>query len=223
MTPAQEAKEYAAAHGFEIVPTDRRYTITYVHPETFNIEFVRNVGGYPAALNAMKDFIAEVNDRLMPIAIIPADAPPPRVINVAVDGTVDESQLPIESGEVVMLDTSAVSQPWAHKTPEQIRDDIMSVMKKWADSMTPQVATAKYLDKWGDFPHDDGSWDRARHRRTGYYVRSTRIGAAGAYIESDVFCGSMKAAYHLCASVKNWYLRNGIVKRHTLSVIFKRG
>lgn len=58
MTPAQEAKEFAAAHGFVISQCDRRYEIVHVaHDEAINE--VANVGGYPAALNAMKLWVTE--------------------------------------------------------------------------------------------------------------------------------------------------------------------
>lgn len=51
MTPAQEAKEYATANGFTIEPVGRRYRIARAMIPTVTIA---EVGGYPAALNAMK-------------------------------------------------------------------------------------------------------------------------------------------------------------------------
>jgi hypothetical protein len=49
MTPAQQAKEFAVANGFTIVSDDkRRYNVL------FDGSLIANVGGYPAALNAMR-------------------------------------------------------------------------------------------------------------------------------------------------------------------------
>jgi hypothetical protein len=56
-TPAQLAKEFAAAHGFSIVPRGRRYAI--VKRRHNSIVEIAEVGGYPAALNAMKRYVAE--------------------------------------------------------------------------------------------------------------------------------------------------------------------
>lgn len=57
MTPAQEAKDYAAQHGFTIITLGRRYIIN--HQESPYDTFVAEVGGYPAALNAMKRYVQE--------------------------------------------------------------------------------------------------------------------------------------------------------------------
>lgn len=56
MTPSQEAKEYAAANGFSIEPVGRRYEIWHD-----NDGFVINIGGYPAALNAMRMYIPQAH------------------------------------------------------------------------------------------------------------------------------------------------------------------
>lgn len=55
MTPAQEAKEYAAANGFTIRPDRRRYIVE--HSDSQYEGYVADVGGYQAALNAMKKFV----------------------------------------------------------------------------------------------------------------------------------------------------------------------
>jgi hypothetical protein len=47
-TPSQRAKEFATQHGFKITPNGRRYDVEHGN------ELVANVGGYEAALNAMK-------------------------------------------------------------------------------------------------------------------------------------------------------------------------
>lgn len=57
MTPAQEAKEYAAANGFTIRLSGRRYIIE--HSDSQYEGYVADVGGYPAALNAMQKFVSE--------------------------------------------------------------------------------------------------------------------------------------------------------------------
>lgn len=57
MTPAQEAKDYAAQHGFTIITLGRRYIIN--HQESPYDTFVAEVGGYPAALNAMKRYVQQ--------------------------------------------------------------------------------------------------------------------------------------------------------------------
>lgn len=53
MTPAQEAKEYAAVHGFSIETDGRRYRILY------GDNSFATVSGYPAVLNAMKRYVQE--------------------------------------------------------------------------------------------------------------------------------------------------------------------
>lgn len=50
-SPAERAKEFAADNGFEIVTVGRRYRITRNNMHNVTIT---EVGGYPAALNAMK-------------------------------------------------------------------------------------------------------------------------------------------------------------------------
>ena len=55
MTPAQEAKEYADTHGFNIQPIGRRFDIYRI----VDGAHVGNVGGYPASLNAMKRYTQE--------------------------------------------------------------------------------------------------------------------------------------------------------------------
>jgi hypothetical protein len=54
-TPAQLAKDYAVEHGFVITPVGRRYTVTY--PDAQYDTHVADVGGYPAALNAMRKYV----------------------------------------------------------------------------------------------------------------------------------------------------------------------
>jgi hypothetical protein len=56
MTPAQEAKAYAAEHGFTIVTAERKHSI-YAPGGAL----VAQVSGYPAALNAMKRDIDALN------------------------------------------------------------------------------------------------------------------------------------------------------------------
>jgi hypothetical protein len=51
MSPAEEAKQFALAHGYMIRSVDRRYDVLRA---TMPTEVIANVGGYPAALNAMK-------------------------------------------------------------------------------------------------------------------------------------------------------------------------
>jgi hypothetical protein len=51
MTPSEQAKEFARSNGFGIEPVGRRYSITR------GIEVVAEVGGYPAAINAMRKWI----------------------------------------------------------------------------------------------------------------------------------------------------------------------
>ena len=50
LTPAQEAKAFAERNGFEIKPNARRYRITRKDSDVT----IAEVGGYPAALNAMR-------------------------------------------------------------------------------------------------------------------------------------------------------------------------
>lgn len=59
MTPAQEAKEYAARHGFSIgnVVGAKRYFVYRTGGGTSDA--IAEVGGYPAALNAMKRYVQE--------------------------------------------------------------------------------------------------------------------------------------------------------------------
>ena len=52
LTPAAAAKAYAEQHGFDILPADRRYDV-WCGAEA-DAKHIANVGGYPAALNAMK-------------------------------------------------------------------------------------------------------------------------------------------------------------------------
>lgn len=63
MTPAQEAKEYAAEHGFVLgtVPKLKRYTVRMLNKATgvADGDPIADVGSYPAALNAMKRYVAE--------------------------------------------------------------------------------------------------------------------------------------------------------------------
>ena len=59
LSPAVLAKDYAAAHGFTIEPVGRRYRITYSAAQ-FDT-FVAEVGGYPAALNAMRKYSDALN------------------------------------------------------------------------------------------------------------------------------------------------------------------
>jgi len=67
MTPAQEAKAYAAANGFVLgtIPATRRYTVRVLNKATGVAidDPIAEVGGYPAALNAMKRHV-EVNSNL---------------------------------------------------------------------------------------------------------------------------------------------------------------
>lgn len=55
-TPAQEAKEYAAANGFTIAPEGRRYRVTHISGH----EFDRS--GYAACLNEMQFIIGTLGD-----------------------------------------------------------------------------------------------------------------------------------------------------------------
>lgn len=59
MTPAQEAKEFAAAHGFAILPNGRRYDIWTDYEGDEHQNHIAQVGGYPAALNAMVRYVEE--------------------------------------------------------------------------------------------------------------------------------------------------------------------
>jgi hypothetical protein len=55
-TPSQEAKDFAAANGFTITPNGRRYNVFH------NVDGgVIEVGGYPAALNAMRMYVPQAN------------------------------------------------------------------------------------------------------------------------------------------------------------------
>lgn len=54
MTPSQAAHKYAGDNGFKIVSNGRRYIISY--PAAQFDTFVAEVGGYPAALNAMRKY-----------------------------------------------------------------------------------------------------------------------------------------------------------------------
>jgi len=64
-TPAQEAKDFAAANGFTISPLDRRYVVSY--PAAQFDTFVANVGGYPAALNAMRKHMDALREAELPV------------------------------------------------------------------------------------------------------------------------------------------------------------
>lgn len=61
MTPAQEAKEYAAQNGFSIgaVVGAKRYFIYRTRNGVSHGDAIAEVGGYPAALNAMKRYVQE--------------------------------------------------------------------------------------------------------------------------------------------------------------------
>lgn len=56
MTPSQQAKDFARDNGFTIEPNGRRYDVWFA-PEGEPRNHVAQVGGYPAALNAMKAHI----------------------------------------------------------------------------------------------------------------------------------------------------------------------
>lgn len=56
-TPSQLAKEFAAQHGFMIKPVERRY---HVMRAGMPLTFVADVGGYPAALNAMRKWLDDM-------------------------------------------------------------------------------------------------------------------------------------------------------------------
>lgn len=61
MTPAQEAKEYAAQHGFSIgaVVGAKRYFVYRMRNGVSYGDPIAEVSGYPAALNAMKRYMQE--------------------------------------------------------------------------------------------------------------------------------------------------------------------
>lgn len=59
MTPSQQAKEFARANGFSIEPVGRRYTVRRtMSPQCLHV--VGEVGGYPAALNAMRKWLDDM-------------------------------------------------------------------------------------------------------------------------------------------------------------------
>jgi hypothetical protein len=58
-TPAEIAKQFAKDNGFTIVAKDRRYVINY------RGAFVAEVGGYPAAYNAMTRHMSELSNALL--------------------------------------------------------------------------------------------------------------------------------------------------------------
>lgn len=61
MTPSQEAKQFALANGFSIEPVGRRYTVTRtISPQCLHV--VGEVGGYPAALNMMRQWLDASHD-----------------------------------------------------------------------------------------------------------------------------------------------------------------
>ncbi len=58
LTPAVLAKNYADAHGMVIIKVERRYQIQTKDA----LELIDEVGGYPAALNAMKRHVEALQD-----------------------------------------------------------------------------------------------------------------------------------------------------------------
>jgi hypothetical protein len=63
MTPAELAREFAEKHGFTIEPVGRRYKLYRDVDEHGEPNVFADVGGYPAALNAMKRYMAGVEQQ----------------------------------------------------------------------------------------------------------------------------------------------------------------
>jgi len=104
-TPAQEAKDFAAANGFTISPLDRRYVVSY--PAAQFDTFVANVGGYPAALNAMRKYMDALRD-----AEVAAfnDQTRPSVVRLLVAAGSKSPELPVCARELPLTYT-AQQQP----------------------------------------------------------------------------------------------------------------
>ncbi|AAT37751.1 gp57 [Burkholderia phage BcepB1A] len=145
MTPAQEAKEYASKHGLTITTNDRRYTIMY------GWRVIAEVGGYPAALNAMKryvelrkddapvkaDGISDVDDSEQP-AIMP-DETPATVSGMIEDHEFGTVQTPLRAGHGSINDAGKIA----------LGVDIETLQKKFA---APHSARGEYLDAWAGIP-----------------------------------------------------------------------
>lgn len=126
MTPSKEAKDFAAANGFMIKPVERRY---HVMRAGMPLVFVAEVGGYPAALNAMRKWLDTVKTDES-IAWLEANAP----VETCAGGSL-VLPTPGEGPNVTANDFPAdhsETEPakWATKTADEIREDVKAFLEQ---------------------------------------------------------------------------------------------
>ena len=125
-TPAQEAKDFAAANGFTISPLDRRYVVSY--PAAQFDTFVANVGGYPAALNTMRKYMDALREAELPVCA--RDLPV----------TYTAQQQPINIvpyGDYISLDLECRGGHGNDAIMAKLRADIMSAVKEMSERDDP--------------------------------------------------------------------------------------
>lgn len=198
MTPAQEAKEFAASHGFIIESNnDRRYNVYKVHTPT-HMEQIANVGGYLAALNAMK--------RHLDVGRVEARVAERQEVQRQIDEHCGAYEIGIPADTIVGETPAFVAvRPVAISTRAHLDELGNSPLYR------------------ADFPFDDpASVARVRkaaaERRSGWFVRG-QVQPPGCFF--DIWHASRSDAVRSIRSAVNFARRNGL-PRPNYSIIFKR-